>query len=304
LGQIQQASSGSADFFKVLETRTSITDRLEAAQINIFKPIIPTKPIIEFENIYFEYEKGKHVLKNINFCVYGKEKLALVGESGQGKSTIVNLLLRYYEPQKGRILINNQDISSVTQVSLHENIAVVFQESLLFSGTIVENIRYGRKDSGMKDIISAAKAANAHDFIMELPDKYDSLVGERGVKLSGGQKQRIAIARAIIKDAPISILDEATSSLDSKSEVLVQKGLDRLLNNRTSIIIAHRLSTIANADHILVVSQGTVNQYGTSKELLNDKNGLYAQLVALQHQLIKTPSEEKKTKLQKFDLVA
>lgn len=301
LGQIQQASMGSADFFRILETENKIKDKPHAKALILPKNPALMPKIIEFQNVFFGYEKGREVLNNINFHIKPKEKLALVGESGQGKSTLVNLLLRYYEPQKGHIYINNQDISQISQASLHRNIAVVFQESLLFSGTIEENIRYGNLDASQKEIIEAAKAANAHEFINGLPDQYNSLVGERGVKLSGGQKQRISIARAMLKNAPIIILDEATSSLDSKSEIQVQKGLDRLLANRTSIIIAHRLSTIASADYILVIEKGTISQYGTAKTLLADRNGLYAQLVNLQRRLLITPETEEK--LQKFDLV-
>lgn len=303
LGQIQQAGSGSADFFKVLQTENKIVDRSSAKTLVLPKKLMGRNPLIEFKNICFDYDGGRQVLENISFKIQSNEKLALVGESGEGKSTIVNLLLRYYDPQRGKIVINNQDIQDVTQKSLHNNIAVVFQESLLFSGSIMENIRYGKPGASESEIIDAAIAANAHEFIEELPERYKSLIGERGVKLSGGQKQRIAIARAILKNAPIIILDEATSSLDSKSEILVQKGLDRLLQNRTSIIIAHRLSTISGADHILVIQKGKVAQYGTSAELLKDRNGLYAQMVSLQQTLTRLPEEEKAKKLQKFDLV-
>ncbi|OGG21792.1 hypothetical protein A3D03_01440 [Candidatus Gottesmanbacteria bacterium RIFCSPHIGHO2_02_FULL_40_13] len=303
LGQIQQASAGSADFFQVIETANQIKDSPYAKSLIVQRDTSANKYLIEFKKVFFEYDKDNNVLQNINFKILQKEKLALVGESGEGKSTIVNLLLRFYEPQKGEILINNQNIAQVSQKTLHENIAVVFQEALLFSGTIMENIQYGCPNATKDDIFNAAKAANAHEFIEKLSGKYNALIGERGVKLSGGQKQRIAIARAILKNAPIIILDEATSSLDSKSELEVQKGLDRLLKNRTSIIIAHRLSTIANADHILVISKGAIAQYGTSQELLDDKDGLYAELVKLQQQLIKTPSQEEQNKLQKFDII-
>lgn len=303
LGQIQQASAGSADFFKVLETENKIVDKPYAKTLVMPKKIINNVPIIKFQNICFDYNGGKKVLENINFQIQANEKLALVGESGEGKSTIVNLLLRYYQPQNGEILINNQNIKDVSQKSLHSSIAVVFQESLLFSGTIMENIRYGKPQASDSEIIEAAKAANAHEFIEDLSDRYKSLIGERGVKLSGGQKQRIAIARAILKNAPIIILDEATSSLDSKSEMLVQKGLVRLLKDRTSIIIAHRLSTISSADHILVIHKGTVAEYGTSAELLK-KDGLYAQLVKLQQSLLRIPLDEGKTnKLKEFDII-
>ncbi len=303
LGQIQQASAGSNDFFKVLDIKNEIVDIPGAKKLTLNKIHPRPRPLIEFQKVSFSYEKNQNILNNINFVIYPEEKIALVGESGQGKSTIVNLLLRYYQLGEGRILINNQDISEVLQSSLHENIAIVFQESLLFSGTIKDNIGYGKPGISEAEIIEAAKAANAHEFIVKFPQKYNSIIGERGVKLSGGQKQRIAIARAILKNAPIIILDEATSSLDSKSELLVQQGLDRLLRGRTSIIIAHRLSTISNADHILVISEGTIAQYGTSSQLQKDKTGLYAQLIHLQRQLLKSPEDSKKEALNKFDIV-
>lgn len=302
LGQIQQASAGSKDYFKLLETKAKVVDKLGAKKLlltNSNKGI----PLITFDRVDFSYGGKKYVLSNVNFNIYPGEKLALVGESGQGKSTIVNLLLRCYEPQRGAIMVSGQNIAAVTQNSLHSYIAVVFQESLLFSGTIEENIRYGKPKADLKEVTAAAKAANAHEFIRTLPNTYNSLIGERGVKLSGGQKQRIAIARAMLKDAPIIILDEATSSLDSKSELLVQQGLERLLKGRTSIIIAHRLSTIAHAHHILVIAKGTVAQYGTSQGLLRDKNGLYAQMVSLQQKLLRAPEQEKEEQLKKFDLV-
>jgi ATP-binding cassette, subfamily B, bacterial len=302
LGQIQQASAGSADYFNVLETKTQIHDKKDAEPLTI-NSIKQHSPFVTFKNVSFEYYEGKKVLEDISFTIFRGEKFALVGESGQGKSTIINLLLRYYEPQQGTIYIGKTPIDQTSQTSLHEQIAVVFQESLLFSGTIMENIRYGKPSSTDKEVYASAKAANAHEFILSLSDGYNSMIGERGVKLSGGQKQRIAIARAMIKNAPIIILDEATSSLDSKSEVEVQKGLNELLKGRTAIIIAHRLSTIASANHLLVLSNGKVEQYGTHEELLQNKAGLYAQLVNLQQSLLKTPSEDTKEKLQSFDLI-
>jgi ATP-binding cassette, subfamily B, bacterial len=302
LEQIQQASAGSADYFKVLETKTQIHDRPDAGEL-LLKTPKTRGPFIKFSDVNFTYESGKNVLKDISFTIFHGDKFALVGESGEGKSTIVNLLLRYYEPQKGSITICGENIQGVTQKSLHDRIAVVFQESLLFSGSIMDNIRYGRPEATDEMVIRAAKAANAHEFISGLSDGYNSTIGERGVKLSGGQKQRIAIARAMIKNAPIIILDEATSSLDSKSEIEVQKGLEELLKGRTAIIIAHRLSTIASATHILVLSSGRVAQYGSHHDLLRDKKGLYAQLVSLQASLLKAPSEDTKEKLATFDLV-
>jgi len=303
LGQIQQASAGSADYFKVLETETQIHDAKNAHAMTS----LTTKqhaPFIVFKNVSFGYEGGKqHVLTDISFTIRRGERFALVGESGQGKSTIVNLLLRYYEPQKGTITVAGKNITAITQDSLHNQIAVVFQESLLFSGTIMDNIRYGKPGASDADVIRAAKAANAHEFILGLSGGYQSMIGERGVKLSGGQKQRIAIALAIMKNAPLIILDEATSSLDSRAELEVQKGLQALMHNRTAIIIAHRLSTIASANHILVLANGKVAQLGSHAELLKDTHGLYAELVSLQQHLLKSPSEKTKEKLQSFDLV-
>lgn len=301
LGQIQHASSGSKDFFEVLNAKSKIADSEGAVPLKC-EPGSKTS-MISFANVDFEYEQGKQVLKNVSFDVGRGEKFALVGESGEGKSTISNLILRFYDPSSGVIKICGQDIKGVTQNSLRDNVAVVLQESLLFSGTIIENIRYGRPNATETEVIAAAKAANAHEFIEKLPEKYNSQLGERGVKLSGGQKQRISIARAILKNAPIIILDEATSALDSRSELAVQAGLEQLLKGRTSVIIAHRLSTIAGADHILVLSGGKVAQFGSPKDLMKQKSGLYAQLVSLQAKLLKTPESQRKAKLKQFDLV-
>ena len=302
LGQIQRAESGSKEFFNIIETPIQVLDQPQAV-VATWKDPAKNKPVIRFDNVNFGYDKDKTVMEDINFKILANEKFPLVGGSGQGKSTIVNLLLRFYEPQQGKIYLQDQDISQVQQTSLREHIAVVFQDSLLFSGTILENIRYANPEASLEQVIEAAKAANAHQFIEDLPQKYDSLVGERGVKLSGGQKQRISIARAILKDAPIIVLDEATSALDSQSEVLVQDGLNHLMKGRTSIIIAHRLSTIANADHILVLDKGTVAEYGEPKELLKNKDGVYAKLVRLQQQLLEAPTELNRHRLKEFDLV-
>lgn len=301
LGQIQQASAGSADYFKVLETETLIHDKKRAKPLTIHTQM--HQPFISFNHVSFTYEGGKRVLSDISFSIRRGEKFALVGESGEGKSTLVNLLLRYYEPQEGIIEVAGKNIQTVTQDSLHNQVAVVFQESLLFSGTIMDNIRYGKPEATDAEVIRAAKAANAYEFIEGLSDGYKSMIGERGVKLSGGQKQRIAIARAIIKNAPLIILDEATSSLDSRAELEVQKGLHALMKGRTAIIIAHRLSTIASANHILVLANGKVAQFGSHTDLLKDEKGLYAQLVSLQQRLLRAPSETTKKKLQFFDIV-
>ncbi len=302
LGQIQMANSGSKDFFELLNRVEKIKDDIDAKKLKITN--YNNKAFIEFKNVIFAYEKGRQVLSGISFQIQKGKKLALVGESGQGKSTIVNLLLRFYEPRTGTIKISGQDISAVTQKSLHEQVAVVFQDAWLFSGTILENIKYGSPDATFDQVKEAARAANAHNFIEELPGKYEVVVGERGVKLSGGQKQRISIARAILKNAPLIVMDEATSSLDSRSEIEVQIGLERLMKNRTTIIIAHRLSTIADADNILVIAQGKIAQYGSPQVLLKDKKGLYAQMIHLQESLLSATPEEKAAALQKFDLVA
>lgn len=302
LSQIQQASSGSKDFFAVLDTTSPMIDQSDAVALEDHPA--HSGPAVEFASVDFGYDE-RPVLSGISFSLPKGKTLALVGESGQGKSTIVNLLLRFYRPQAGTIRLFGSDIQRLTEESLRSSIAVVFQESLLFSGTILENIRYGCPKASKKDVEAAAKAANAHEFIVNLPQGYDSLTGERGVKLSGGQKQRIAIARAILTDAAVVILDEATSALDSKSEIAVQKGLASLLHGRTSIIIAHRLSTIARADHILVLAGGKVAEQGTGQELLAKKDGLYKGLVELQAQLLAAPqSSSKRERLKAFDLVA
>jgi ABC-type multidrug transport system fused ATPase/permease subunit len=209
------------------------------------------------------------------------EMIALVGPTGAGKSTLVNLLPAFYEASAGRILIDGQDIHGISLASLRDHISVVSQEAFLFNGTIEENIRYGRLEASRDELIAASRAANCHDFITGLPDGYDSHVGERGVKLSVGEKQRVSIARALLKNAPILILDEATASVDTATEKLIQEALERLMCNRTSFVIAHRLSTIRRADQILVIRQGRIVERGTHEDLLA-LNGLYAKLARIQ----------------------
>ncbi len=268
----QRAIADSRDYFRVMSIEPDITDKQGAKKINA------GNGRIEFANVSFGYDK-RQIIKNVSFTAYEDQKLALVGESGEGKTTLTNLLIRLYEPNKGQISINNQDISNVTQKSLRESIGVVFQDPALFSGTIFENIAYAEPNASKQKVIAAAKAANAHEFISKFEKGYQTEIGERGLKLSGGQKQRIAIARAILKDAPILILDEATSSLDSKSEALVQEALERLMKGRTTIIIAHRLSTIAHVDQIVTLSGGRVNEVGSPVELAKT-SGIYAELLA------------------------
>ena len=209
------------------------------------------------------------------------QHIGLIGPSGAGKSTLINLLLRYFDPQTGKILINRQNIADVTQNSLRANIAVIPQDTSLFHRTLMENIRYGRLDASDSEVMDAAQKAHAHEFISQLSDGYETLVGERGIKLSGGQRQRIAIARAILKNAPILILDEATSALDSESEKLIQESLSELMNGKTVIAIAHRLSTIAYLDRLIVMDQGKIIEDGSHNDLLKE-NGLYAKLWNMQ----------------------
>jgi ABC-type multidrug transport system fused ATPase/permease subunit len=242
---------------------------------------------IDFEHITFSYPSRPdiQVLKDVSISIKPGEKIALVGPSGTGKSTIVQLLMRYYEPSSGQVLVNNQNITGFDVSDFRRNIAIVPQEVMLFGGSIYENIAYGKPNASRAEIIEAARKANALEFIESFPEKYETLVGERGVKLSGGQRQRIAIARAILKDPRILILDEATSALDSESEKLVQDALDGLMLNRTTIIIAHRLATIRNVDNIYVIKDGSIAESGSHDQLLAQENGIYANLVKLQFDL-------------------
>ena len=232
---------------------------------------------IEFKDITFKYNKSNTIFSNLSVTIHGKQKVGLVGYSGSGKSTFVNLMSRLFDIQSGQILVDNQDISEITQNSLRENIGFIPQDSVLFHRTLMENIRYGKLCATDLEVVAAAKKAHAHEFIINIAEGYDSLVGERGIKLSGGQKQRIAIARAIIKNAPILVLDEATSSLDSITERFIQESLKELMDNKTVLVIAHRLSTLLSMDRILVFDKGRIVEDGTHEELL-DKGGMYSTL--------------------------
>ena len=237
--------------------------------------------VIQFKNVSFAYQAGKPIFNQLNVHIPAGQKVGLVGFSGSGKSTFVNLILRFYDIQNGAILIDRQNISAVTADSLRQQIGMIPQDPSLFHRTLMENIRYGREDAIDEDVIKASKLAHCHEFIEQLDEQYHSLVGERGVKLSGGQRQRIAIARAILKNAPILILDEATSSLDSVTEKIIQNSLNRLMQNRTTIIIAHRLSTLLHMDRILVFDQGKIIEDGAASELLR-QNGHFARLWNMQ----------------------
>ena len=286
----QKAISDSKDYFEILEIKADIVDKADA------KKLIITEGAITFKNVTFGYGDTE-VLKKVNITIAPDTKVALVGESGEGKTTITNLLLRLYEPNSGTISIDDQNIQEVTQQSLRENIGIVFQDPALFSGTIKENISYGNPEASLGEIRAAAKAANADEFIGKLEKGYDAEIGEKGLRLSGGQKQRIAIARALLKDAPILILDEATSSLDSKSESMVQEALERLMKGRTTLIIAHRLSTIQSVDTIITLQKGSVSEVGSPEEL-SHSGGIYDQLLQIQS----GTKEDVKNKLKEFDV--
>ncbi len=241
---------------------------------------------INYTDVYFSYPTRKDfpILKGISFSVAAGSKTALVGQSGSGKSTIVQLLMRFYELDAGQITVDGQSITMADFVAFRKNIAIVPQEILLFGGTLMENIKYGKPEATEEEVYAAARKANCYDFISKFPDQFETTVGERGVKLSGGQKQRVAIARAILKDPKILILDEATSALDTESERLVQEALENLMENRTSIIIAHRLSTIKNVDNIIVIDEGKIVEEGNHEVLIDKENGVYAGLARLQYE--------------------
>lgn len=289
---LQRAVADSRDYFAVMEQEPAITDEAGALDLKV------KSALVEYRGVDFSYDDKQSVLNNINFTMKPGSKVALVGESGEGKSTIANLMLRFYDLQAGEILIDGQSIATVTQASLRRNIGVVFQEPQLFSGSVRENIAYARANATMAQIEQSARAANAFDFIKKLPKGFDTQIGERGVKLSGGQKQRIAIARAILKNAPILILDEATSSLDSRAEHEVQEALEHLMRGRTTLIIAHRLSTIAGVDLVVGIRGGKVVEVGAPAELAGG-DGIYAELLKLQTM---PTTKATKAKLKKFEL--
>jgi ATP-binding cassette subfamily B protein len=268
---LQRGMTGFDRFLEIINTKPEIDDAEGAVDLE------NVEGRIDFNDVAFSYNDKTEVLKNINITINKGETVALVGPSGSGKTTFCNLIPRFYEVNEGSITIDGKDIRSLTLSSLRRNIGVVQQDVYLFTGTIRDNIIYGKPDATREEIIRAAKLANAHDFIMELENGYDTFVGERGVKLSGGQKQRISIARAFLKNPPILILDEATSSLDNESERLVQESLKLLTEGRTTLIIAHRLSTIRNADKIIVLTANGIEEQGTHQELI-EKGGVYAAL--------------------------
>ena len=270
--QFQRGMTGIERFSEIMDIKPDITDTKGA------KILADVKGEVTFKDVSFHYNDGKHdVISGLCLNVKAGESIALVGPSGGGKTTLCSLIPRFYDLTKGEILIDGKNIKDVTLRSLRENIGTVAQDVYLFSGSIKENITYGKSDATDEEIVAAARLAGADEFIKELPDGYDSYVGERGVKLSGGQKQRISIARVFLKNPPILILDEATSALDNESERLVQQSLERLAKGRTTFTIAHRLTTIKSADRILVLTENGIEESGSHKELLS-KGGLYSEL--------------------------
>lgn len=276
IGNIQKALAAAQRVFMIIDMPEEIAESRDAKQL----PEVSGK--VEFKNVSFAYDDKGNVITDLSFSVKPGEVIAIVGPSGAGKSTIANLLPRFYDVNKGDIKIDGHSVREVTLDSLREQVGIVPQETMLFNGSVYNNILYGRLDATKEEIEAAAKAANAHDFIMQLTDGYETKLGDRGVNLSGGQRQRIAIARAILKNPRILILDEATSALDTESERVVQEALDRLMVGRTSFVIAHRLSTVKNADKILVLEKGNLVESGTHDELLA-LDGLYAHLYKIQY---------------------
>ena len=276
IGNIQKALAAAQRVFDVLDLPEAIKNAPDA------KALPKVKGDVRFNDVSFAYNENEEVLSHVSFEVKPGEMIAFVGPSGAGKSTVASLLPRFYDATNGSITIDGEDIRKVTLDSLREQVGIVPQETVLFNGSVYDNILYGRLDATREEVEAAAKAANAHDFIMQLPNGYETMLGDRGMNISGGQRQRISIARAILKNPQILILDEATSALDTESERVVQEALDRLMVGRTSFVIAHRLSTIKNADKIMVLEKGQLIEQGNHDELMA-MDGLYAHLYKIQY---------------------
>lgn len=278
---MQNAFAGGHRVLSILDMESEIKDSENAEDIG------RAKGNIEFDHVSFYYNENEPVLKNISFKVEAGKMVAFVGATGVGKSTIVSLMERFYDPVSGSVLLDGNDIRNITVKSLRENISMVLQDVFLFNGSIYDNIAYGNPRAGREEVIRAAETARVSDFVSKLPDGYDTIIGERGVRLSGGQKQRIAIARAVLKNSPVLILDEATSAVDNETEALIQQAIDELSKSRTVIVIAHRLSTVMKADNIIVLEDGRIAEQGTHGELLK-LGGIYAKLCNVNSDKIKT----------------
>ncbi len=278
--RFQRAATSAERVFDVLDTHPEVIDQPGA----MLMP--PIEGRVEFRGVHFGYEEDKPVIEDLNFTVEPGEMIGLAGHSGAGKSTLINLICRFYEPQEGAILIDGHDTRQVNLKSLREQIGVVLQDPFLFNGTVAENIAYGHPESSLEQTVAAAKAANAHDFIMNMPDGYDTMVGERGTRVSGGERQRLSIARAILRNPRILILDEATSNVDTQTEAQIQEALERLVQGRTTFAIAHRLSTLKNAHRLLILDKGKLAEIGTHDELIA-QDGIYANLCRMQTEMSK-----------------
>lgn len=271
--------------FEVIDRKTDVPESHSPISIENLKGNV------ELRNVTFSYEPNRPVLKNVSLSVESGEMVGLVGHSGAGKSTITNLITRLYDVSDGEVLIDGVNVKELSFDTLRSNIGMVLQETYLFTGSIAENIAYGKPSASRDEIIDAAKKAYAHDFIMNLPDGYDTLIGKNGMDLSGGEKQRISIARAILMNPPILIFDEATSSLDTKTEQQIQKAMQLLVKDRTTIAIAHRFSTLKNADRLIVVEEGCVVEEGTHEELFNKDGGVYASMAKKQLESLNITAE-------------
>jgi len=274
----QQAIAAGDRIFELLDATPDIEDAPDAAELD------GARGEVRFDHVHFRYGSGDEVLSDVTFQIEPGRTVALVGPSGAGKTSIANLLCRFYDPSAGAVTVDGCDLRKVKLASLRSQLAVVLQDTFLFNSTVRENLLYGKPDATDEEVVAAAKAAYAHDFIMALPNGYDTEIGERGVRLSGGQKQRLALARAILVDPRILILDEATSSVDAEAEYLIQQALEAVLEGRTALVIAHRLSTIRSADKIIALEDGRIEEVGSHEELLG-RGGLYSQLYRRQLRL-------------------
>lgn len=272
---IQNALAGASRVFEVLDTEPDVKEKTDAIELG------RVQGEIRFENVGFQYVPGIDVLKSIQLDIRPGEMVALVGPTGVGKTTMASLVSRFYDPTEGKILLDGVDLKDISLRSLRNNISIVLQDVFLFNGTVADNIAYGVKCASREEIVEAAKVAHAHEFILNLENGYDTVIGERGIKLSGGQKQRLSIARAVLRNAPVLILDEATASVDMETERLIHEAIDRVIRNRTTLVIAHRLSSIRKADKIVVLNEGGIAEMGTHQELMEEK-GIYSKLCGMQ----------------------